>query len=174
MILTSVPAVGALAEDCVNLARGQGLTLATAESLTAGMVAAALATVPGASAVLRGGVVSYHREVKESLLGVDPDLLSRVGAVDPEVARQMADGARRACGAGVGISTTGVAGPETHDGKEVGAVVVAVAALQGGLVREHYFAGDRAEIRQAACDAALQALKDVLTGIGTGTNGALQ
>src|SRR5690606_38792196 len=86
------------------------------------MIAARLAEVPGASAVLRGGVVSYSSEVKASLLGVAAQLLEAHGSVDPEVARQMAVGAQRACGAGAAVSATGVAGTEPHDGKAVGTV----------------------------------------------------
>ncbi|MCG7423321.1 nicotinamide-nucleotide amidohydrolase family protein [Micrococcus sp. ACRRV] len=104
-----------------------GLTVATAESLTAGLVAARLADVPGASAALQGGVVAYQNHVKAGLLGVDAGLLTARGAVDAEVARQMACGARRAAGADVGVATTGVAGPEPHQGKPVGTVFVGVA-----------------------------------------------
>lgn len=161
-------------EKAVALARERGLTIATAESLTAGMVAAALASVPGASAVLRGGVVSYHRDVKASLLGVDPELLKRVGAVDPEVAGQMAQGARGACGADIGVATTGVAGPEPHDGKEVGTVVVAVVAVSARLIREYRFEGNRAQIRDASCEAAVSLLMEVLEREPAGTNGVPQ
>lgn len=161
-------------EETVALARERGLTIATGESLTAGMVAAALATVPGASAVLRGGVVSYHRDVKVSLLGVDPELLKRVGAVDPEIAGQMATGASRVCGADVGVATTGVAGPEPHEGKEVGTVVVAVVTVFAQLVREYRFEGTRAQIREASCEAAVQLLTEALERMPTGTNGVPQ
>ncbi|MFC4370177.1 nicotinamide-nucleotide amidohydrolase family protein [Citricoccus nitrophenolicus] len=118
---------------------GRGLTLATAESLTAGLLAATLAEVPGASGTLQGGVIAYQNHVKQNLLGVDADLLARHGAVHPEVARQMAEGARRATGADVGLSTTGVAGPAPHQGQPVGTVYVGVA----GLGRE---AGEPAEV----------------------------
>lgn len=161
-------------EKAVALARERGLTIATGESLTAGMVAAALASVPGASAVLRGGVVSYHRDVKASLLGVDPELLQRVGAVDPDVASQMAQGARNACGADIGVATTGVAGPEPHDGKDVGTVVVAVVAVFASLVREYRFEGTRAQIRDASCEAAVNLLTEVLEREPAGTNGVPQ
>lgn len=161
-------------ERAVALARERGLTIATGESLTAGMVAAALATVPGASAVLRGGVVSYHREVKAGLLGVSPALLARVGAVDGEVAEQMARGARVACGADVGVATTGVAGPEPHEGKGVGTVIVAVATVDGSVVREFRFAGTREEIRESTCDAAVKLLTETLQGEPAGTNGVPQ
>ena len=117
----------AAARAVIEWGTAAGVTLATAESLTAGLVAAALADVPGSSAVLQGGVVAYQNRIKEGLLGVDPDLLASRGAVDPEVARQMAAGARRALGADVGVSTTGVAGPEPHQGRPVGTVMVGLA-----------------------------------------------
>lgn len=109
----------------------RGLTVATAESLTAGLLAATLAEVPGASGTLQGGIIAYQNHVKASLLGVDVDLLARHGAVHPEVARQMAEGARRATGAEVGLATTGVAGPEPHQGRPVGTVYVGLAGLAG-------------------------------------------
>ncbi|WP_077489208.1 CinA family protein [Sinomonas mesophila] len=136
----------------------RGLTAGTAESLTAGQVAAALADVPGASAMLRGGIVSYASEVKASLLGVPESLLAEAGSVEPEVARAMAVGARDALGADYAVATTGAAGPEPHDGKPVGTVFVAVAGPAGSVVAAHLFAGGRAEIRAAATRAALAAL----------------
>lgn len=172
--MTSGQAGAAALERAVALARERGLTIATGESLTAGMVSAAIAEVPGASAVLRGGVVSYHRDVKASLLRVDPELLNRVGAVDPEVATQMARGAKDACGADIGVATTGVAGPERHEGKDVGTVVVAVVALSASLVREYRFDGTRAQIREASCEAAVELLTEVLEREPAGTNGVPQ
>lgn len=161
-------------KEVVLLAGKRGLTIATGESLTAGMVAAALADVPGASAVLRGGVVSYHRDVKESLLGVDAGLLDRVGAVDPEVALQMALGAQTVCGADIGVATTGVAGPEPHEGKEVGTVIVAVTFAESRVVREFRFSGTRDQIRTASCEAAVNMLMEVLKREPSGTNGVPQ
>lgn len=147
-----------LAADVVSVLGAAGQTLATAESLTAGLVGAALGAVPGASAVYRGGVISYALEVKSALLGVDPDLLARCGAVDPEVARQMADGARRACAADWAVSTTGVAGPEPHGGQPVGTVWIGVAGPDGALARELGLSGDRRQIRRASAEAALEML----------------
>jgi nicotinamide-nucleotide amidase len=147
------------AEEVVVAFLGKGATAATAESLTAGLVAAALADVPGASGMLRGGVVSYANEVKARILGVSEQLLAEAGSVDPLVAAQMAEGARRVCSADYGVSTTGVAGPDPHDGKPVGTVYVAVAGPGGKTeTQEFAFAGNRAEIRAAARDAALRAL----------------
>jgi nicotinamide-nucleotide amidase len=160
-------------DDAVSAARGlpaavvgalvrQGRTIATAESLTAGLLAATLADVPGASATLQGGVVAYQNHVKERLLGVDPGRLASHGAVDPDVAVQMAEGARRATGADIGVSTTGVAGPEPHQGRPVGMVYVGVAGLPGptdSTVLHLQLEGDRDAIRRAAVHAAL---RDVL------------
>nr|WP_309080510.1 CinA family protein [Zhihengliuella sp.] len=149
-----------LAAAIVASGTEQGLTVATAESLTAGLVAAALADVPGSSAVLRGGVVSYHNAVKSGLLGVPEELLAERGSVDPEVARSMAAGARAACGADIAVSTTGVAGPSAHDGKPVGTVYIGWADAEGTGVVELDAAGTRVQIRHAARDAALAALAD--------------
>lgn len=150
------------AHRIVAAAGARGLSVATAESLTAGLVAAGIADVPGASAVLRGGVISYANEVKQGLLGVDAELLERAGSVDGEVARQMAVGALAACGAGAAVSTTGVAGPSAHDGKPVGTVFIGYANGAGSGFREFSFSGERASIRVQSCDAALETLADLV------------
>lgn len=133
----------------------RGLTIAVAESLTGGLVVAELVSVPGASAVLRGGVVAYATDLKHSLLGVDRELLDRVGAVDGEVARQMAAGVReRLAPADLGLATTGVAGPDPQDGHAPGDVWLALATASG-IVAEHLeLTGDRDAIRRATVDAA--------------------
>ncbi|MCB5281716.1 CinA family protein [Arthrobacter sp. AL08] len=155
-----------LAEEAVAGAIGRGLTVATAESLTAGMVAAMLADTPGASGMLQGGVVSYQNTVKADVLGVSRELLETVGAVDGRVAEAMAAGARRICGADVGISTTGVAGPEPHGGKDVGSVFIGVATAEGATSYAYSFEGNRPEIRGQACAAALERLLEILAGEG--------
>jgi PncC family amidohydrolase len=104
----------------------QGRTLAVAESLTGGLVVAAVVDVPGASAVLRGGVVAYATDLKAALLDVDPGLLAQEGAVHPDVALAMARGAAARLGADYAVATTGVAGPDPQDGHPVGEVHVAV------------------------------------------------
>ena len=149
----------AAARGVVHALADAGLTVATGESLTAGLVAARLADVPGASAVLHGGVVAYQNAVKTGLLGVPEDLLTRVGAVDADVARRMALGARAALGADVGVATTGVAGPEPHQGRPVGTVFVAVAGDRGTAVEAYELDGDRTVIRTAAVDAELELLE---------------
>lgn len=156
------------AAEVVRLATDLRLSLATAESLTAGMVCAALGAVPGASAVLQGGAVTYQNEIKVGVLGVDPVGLAATGAVDADVARQMADGARRVFGADLAVSTTGAAGPEPHGGKPVGTVFVAVASAAGSSVEEYLFDGGREAVRALACGAALGQLAVLLRALDSG------
>ncbi|MCT1830118.1 MULTISPECIES: CinA family protein [Brevibacterium] len=137
-----------------------GLTVATCESLTAGKLAATIADVPGASAVLRGGLVTYATDLKTALAGVDADLLTTSGAVHPQVAAQMATGAARACQADIALACTGVAGPDPQDGQPVGRVFTALLVPQMAEpeVVGHDFSGDRAQIRQATVEACLSQL----------------
>ena len=153
---------GVLAAAVLAAAGAAGRTVATAESLTAGMLCAELGAVPGASAVLQGGVVAYQNGIKQSVLGVPATLLAEAGSVDGRVAEYMAAGARNVLGADIGISTTGAAGPEAHDGKPVGTVFVGVATAAGSFSREFAFSGDRTAIRTAACNEALLLLTTVL------------
>lgn len=150
------------AADVVRLAADRKLTLATAESLTAGMVSAAIGAVPGASAVLRGGAVTYQNQIKVEVLGVDPTGLANTGAVDAGVARQMAEGARRVFSADLAVATTGAAGPEPHGGKPVGTVFIAVASPTETTVKEYLFDGDRETVRTQACRSALDQIAAVL------------
>ncbi|GAB3875999.1 CinA family protein [Terrabacter terrigena] len=131
-------------------------TLACAESLTAGLVAATVADTPGASAVLLGGIVAYAPEVKTALLDVPTELVARVGTVDPAVAVAMAEGVRRRLGATWGLSTTGVAGPGPSEGKPAGTVHVAVAGPSGTVTRALELNGTRAQIRAASVAAVLR------------------
>ncbi|WP_405984588.1 CinA family protein [Streptomyces sp. NBC_00872] len=144
-----------------------GGTLAVAESLTGGLVAAELTSVPGASRTFRGSVTAYATAVKRDVLGVDGVLLEERGAVDPEVARQMAAGARRVLGAGWGAATTGVAGPDPQDGQPVGTVYVAVAGPEGaGKVTALRLNGDRADIRKESVRSVLALLLSELSWNG--------
>ncbi len=152
-----------LAAEAVAQATARGLTVATAESLTAGMLAAMLADTPGASAMLLGGIVSYQNSVKAGVLGVPRDLLAAAGSVDGRVAAAMAAGARRVCSADIAVSTTGVAGPEEHDGKPVGTVFIGVATAEGAASYDYHFAGSRPDIRGQACAAALERLLEALS-----------
>jgi nicotinamide-nucleotide amidase len=157
------PNLHRLAEQAVARAIERGLTVATAESLTAGMVAAVLADTPGASGMLQGGVVAYANSVKASILGVSRELLDAAGSVDGQVAAAMAAGARTACGTDVAVATTGVAGPEAHDGKDVGTVFIGLATAEGATSFAYHFEGSRQEIRALACGAALERLLEALS-----------
>lgn len=137
-------------------------TLATAESLTGGLIAATIVEIPGVSAVYRGGLVVYATDLKNRLAGVPQDLLDERGPVDPDVALALAAGARERCGADWGLSTTGVAGPDPQDGKPVGLVYVAVAGPSGAVVRELKLAGGRAEIRSESVTSVLRLLSNRL------------
>jgi nicotinamide-nucleotide amidase len=140
----------------------RGETVAAAESLTAGLVCATLARVPGASAALRGGLVVYATELKAALAGVDPALLAEHGAVHPEVAAQLAAGARDRCGATWGLGLTGVAGPSPQDGVEPGTVHVGLAGPGIRTVRTLGLSGDRDLIRTQSVLAAFALLGEHL------------
>ncbi|MBT2387489.1 CinA family protein [Streptomyces sp. ISL-11] len=142
----------------------RGATVAAAESLTGGLVAAELTAAPGASRSVRGSVTAYATEVKCDVLGVDAGLLAERGAVDPDVAGQMARGVRKVLGADWGIATTGVAGPDEQDGKPVGTVFVAVAGPGGAAaVDELSLNGGRTKIRAESVQAVLELLLSELT-----------
>ncbi|MEU8699830.1 nicotinamide-nucleotide amidohydrolase family protein [Streptomyces sp. NPDC048680] len=143
----------------------RGETLAVAESLTGGLVAAELTSVPGASHAFRGSVTAYATPLKSEVLGVDPALLASRGPVDPEVASQMAAGVRRVLGADWGLATTGVAGPEQQDGRTVGTVFVAVCGPGGAAkVATLRLNGGRADIRNESVRSVLDLLSGELGG----------
>ena len=146
---------GAAAAALIALLAARGQSIAVAESLTGGLLAAALTDVPGASAVFRGGVVAYATELKAVLLGVDRALLAAQGAVSAEVAGAMAEGVADRLGAAVGAATTGVAGPDPAEGKPAGTVYVAASAGPQTLVRRLALSGSRAAIRAATVREAL-------------------
>ncbi len=172
------------ASRLLRLLAARGETLAVAESLTGGLVAAEVTAAPGASMVFRGSVTAYATDLKRDVLGVDGTLLDERGAVDPEVARQMAVGVRKALGADWGVATTGVAGPEPQDGKPVGTVFVAVAGpgqdgVRGyadggaeGKVSALRLNGDRTEIRMESVRSVLTLLLKQLSGEAAGNRGA--
>jgi nicotinamide-nucleotide amidase len=149
------PAARELATEVIRLLTLAGRTVATAESLTGGLVAAALTDVPGSSAAFRGGVVSYATELKAQLLGVDQELLSDYGPVYAPVAVAMADGVRTRLGATVGIATTGVAGPGPADGHPAGTVHIAVSLSGDTVVRTMGLTGNRDEIRRLTVERVL-------------------
>lgn len=144
-----------LAAEVLRLLREAGWTLATAESLTGGLVAAALTDVPGSSQSFRGGVVSYATDLKARLLGVDRSILAKHGAVYAPVAAAMAAGVRERLGATVGVATTGVAGPDAQDGQPPGTVHIAVSLADDTIVRTIALSGDRDEVRRLAVERVL-------------------
>jgi nicotinamide-nucleotide amidase len=146
----------------VEALRRRGETAATAESLTGGLVCATLVDVPGASDVVRGGVVAYATDLKSSLLGVDAELIERLGTVDPAVAEAMAEGVQRSLQATWGIATTGVAGPGPSEGRDVGTVYVAVAGPDGTVSNGLSLPGGRSDIRRKAVAECLSLLLDRL------------
>ncbi|WP_040284520.1 CinA family protein [Tessaracoccus massiliensis] len=157
-----------LAADLIKKLTQRTVTLATCESLTGGGIGAALTTVPGASQVYRGGLITYARDLKHDLAGVDQELIENEGVVNELTALQMAVGAQRRCNADWAVATTGVAGPTETDGAKVGTVWFAVVGPKMGMspapqyteLRE--FEGDRAAIREAATEHAFEMLMRVL------------
>lgn len=147
------------------------LKLAVAESLTGGLLAAEFVSVPGASKVFLGSIVAYQTELKHQLLGVSNSLLQDQGAVNAEVAAQMAGGIRAKFASKLGldeaqviaISTTGVAGPDPQDGQAAGTVFIGIASPFGESVYAHEFDGDRQAIRAATVAAALEHLGEQIS-----------
>ena len=150
-----------------SLLRERGMTLGTAESCTAGMIASRIADLPGSSDVLEGGIVSYSNEVKMNVLGVEPGVLEQYGAVSEQCARQMAEGARRALGCDVAVSVTGIAGPGggTPE-KPVGTVCFGLCDKNGTETKTVHFIRDssRDEIRRATAETALKYVIERITG----------
>jgi nicotinamide-nucleotide amidase len=145
----------------LGLLQARGLTLSTAESCTGGLIAAALTAIPGSSATVLAGYVTYSNEAKARMLGVPPDVLAAVGAVSKEVARHMAEGALRDSGADLAVSCTGIAGPGgATAGKPVGLVFIGRARRgMGTEVERHVFPGDRGAVRAATVDAAFALIR---------------
>jgi nicotinamide-nucleotide amidase len=137
-------------------------SVATAESLTAGLLAATLAGVAGASVVLRGGLITYLEDTKISLAGVPPQVLEAVGPVAAPTARALAVGARQRCGATWGVGLTGVAGPEPHGGHPVGTVFLGLAGPVNTDVVQLNLSGSRWDIRVAAVNEAIGRLRVIV------------
>ena len=158
---------GELPEVVAGLLRQRGLTLALAESCTGGLLAERLTSVPGSSAFLERGYVTYSNRSKVELLGVDPAVLDSAGAVSAETAAAMAAGARRAANTDIGVAITGIAGPDggTPE-KPVGLVFIALDGKAGDRVRRVHFLGGRDRVRFQASQAALEMMRRGLLGLG--------
>jgi nicotinamide-nucleotide amidase len=156
--------VSTLAANVLAELARRGQTLASAESLTGGMIGALLTAIPGSSDSYVGGVISYATRLKEILAGVNAATLAELGPVAGDTAIEMAHGVAQSCDADWGLATTGVAGPDTQNGHPVGQVFVAVSHPGSDLssVRELQFQGDRATIRQLSVEAAVGLLADAL------------
>ncbi|MDR7300595.1 CinA family protein [Haloactinomyces albus] len=142
--------------------RRHGATVATAESLTAGLVGAALTDVAGASEVVRGGLVVYATDLKARLAGVDGDLLAEHGPVHPRIAEELAVGARQRCASDWGIGVTGVAGPDSQGGVAPGTVHLGFAGHRRTSVHSVSLDGDRHAVRAAAVRVALEHFESLL------------
>ena len=154
---------GSLAQSAVRALKARNWTVATAESLTGGLIAAMLTSVPGSSASVRGGIVSYVNEVKAELLGVSEDVLARQGAVDELVALQMARGALRELGSDVSVAVTGIAGPTgAEPGKPVGTVWIGCATAKKTHAACHHFEGGREAVRLQTVLIALRTMEEAL------------
>jgi len=142
----------------------KGRTICTAESCTGGLIGAALTAVPGSSQAYKGGIVSYWSEIKHTLLGVDTETLAAFGPVSPQVAEQMAKGARKTLDTDIAVSVTGLAGPGGDEfGNPVGTVFIGYADENGAVLKEYHFTGDREAVRRQAVDAALAlVLKNIM------------
>ena len=152
-----------LAERFIAHLRDRRLTVAVAESLTGGLVVADLVAIPGASAVVRGGIVAYATELKATLLGVDAGVLATGGAIQLVVAEQMAEGVRQKLGADVGLATTGVAGPDPQDGHPPGEVWIAVATRAETRSVHLELGGDRTAIRRETVARVIQLALDTIS-----------
>lgn len=158
----SAPSLVAVAAGVLARLGAQGSTVAAAESLTGGLLAATLTAVPGASRVFRGGLVVYATDLKASIGGVPPDMLAEHGPVSAPVAQALADSVRHRLGASYGVALTGVAGPDRQDGRPVGTVYVGLAGPDGHQVRLLDLPGDRDQIRASSVLAALRLLAEEL------------
>lgn len=158
------------AKQLIAKLESKGLFVGLAESLTGGALCSELVSVPGASKVVLGSIVAYQTELKSSALGVSAELLSAVGAVDAQVAVQMAEGIRSRLALQllkntddvIGVSTTGVAGPDEQDGNPVGLVFISVVGRKGVQVWEERFSGDRHAIRKQTVDNAIERIWEYL------------
>ncbi len=154
-----------LSAELVEKSQAAGLTLATAESCTGGLIGAAITSAPGSSKVFLGGVIAYHNKVKINQLDVDPEVIRTQGAVSGRVAEQMARGCRSGLGVDIAVSVTGIAGPGGGSPeKPVGTVWIGIASTSGVHSSKHFFQDmTRNKVRDHACLAALETFLEHLT-----------
>lgn len=150
-------------ENIVSMMRSRKLTLAVAESLTGGALSARIVDIPGASDIFRGGVCTYATDSKAQILHVDASLLDDVGPVHSTVACQMAQGARQLFHADIALATTGIAGPDPHDGHPAGTVHIACVSENRTIERVFHFPHGRTAVRRSSVDMALHMLREILT-----------
>ncbi len=150
------------AQELVKILQKKHLSIATAESLTAGLLANKIAEIPGVSKTLRGGIIAYQNEIKIEVLGVNEKIIKEHGAVSAETATEMAIGVANRLQSDVAISTTGVAGPKASEGKPVGTVFIGVWILGKTFGEQFHLSGTREQIRQATCGLAFEFARDKL------------
>jgi PncC family amidohydrolase len=154
-----------LEEKIGNMLRQMGLRVALAESCTGGLISHRITNVAGASDYFDLGIVTYSNQAKEAFLAVPRDVIKKEGAVSHEVAGLMAEGVRKASGADIGLSVTGIAGPGGgRPGKPVGTVYIGLAASEKVFVKKFLFSGTRVEVKARSSDEALQMLRQYLEG----------
>ena len=146
----------------VEALRTAGLTVATSESLTGGLVGAVITSVPGASAVYLGGAVVYATPMKVTLSGASPETLATEGVISQATAHELAAGIRERTGADWAVATTGAAGPDPQEGHAPGEVWIGLAGPDGVRAQFHRFAGDRAAVREQAVSAAIAFLAEAI------------
>ena len=162
-----VASTGRLALAVIEAYRAAGKMLATAESCTGGMIAAALTDMPGSSVAFERGFVTYSNAAKTEQLGVDAALIASNGAVSAEVAAAMAEGALKHARAAVAVSVTGIAGPDGGSAdKPVGLVWLGLASAAGTRTERANFTGDRGDVRRQATERALRLLLEGLRNLG--------
>lgn len=150
------------ARRVVEALAARSQTVSVAESLTGGLVAAALVAIPGSSAVFSGGIIAYSAQIKQRLVDVPSEVIGAHGVVSGEVARALAEGVRQRCGTDWGVGTTGVAGPEPHGGRSPGVVWLAVSGPDDEIARRYRFSGDRDHVRAASVERVLYLLDGLL------------
>lgn len=149
-----------IAQTAIEMLTREGLIVATCESLTGGLICATLVDVPGASKVVRGGLITYQTDTKTLLAGVDAGLIGECGVVSAEVARAMAEGARQRLGVDIAVSATGMASPGGDDEPPAGTVFVGISSAKGVRAIPLHLSGDRQEVRQQTVEAAIRAITE--------------